>query len=212
MTLSRSPTTNCSSTSGAPNSFAVSACPASSRRPSPTSSTGTRSQTSSTAGARRGSRSRSSAEAAGLAVLRVLRLLAALDDVALGEENRLQRNPPFRRSADQELEIHAEMLELLALGVGHDRLRLRVGLERHPLLVPAAGLRLFGQRRDHPGERACLRVQLAGRFVVLVETHLSPPVRLTRTRCWRVSSLCLASRPRPGFPPERRRTRVRRRR
>jgi hypothetical protein len=42
-----------------------SACPASSRRPSPISSTGTRSQTSSTAAARRGLHSTSSAEAVG---------------------------------------------------------------------------------------------------------------------------------------------------
>src|SRR5438270_10032100 len=84
-----------------------------------------------------------------LPVLSLLRFFAALDDVSFSEEDRLQRDPPVRRSPDQELEVHAEVLELialevlelLALGVGHDRLRLRVGLERHSLLVPSDRLR-----------------------------------------------------------------------
>src|SRR5205085_1640058 len=80
-----------------------------------------------------------------LPVLSLLRFFAALDDVSFSEEDRLQRDPPVRRSPDQELEVHAEVLELLALGVGHDRLRLRVALECHSLLVPSDRLRLFGQ-------------------------------------------------------------------
>src|SRR5256885_16693685 len=108
-----------------------------------------------------------------LAVLGVLRLFAGLDDVALGEEDLLQGDPPVRRPADQELEVHPEVLELLALRVRHDRLRLGIGLECHPLLVPADRLRLFGHRRDHPGERAPLGAQFFCRFVVLVETHLA---------------------------------------
>src|SRR5205823_5120035 len=37
-------------------------------------------------------------------------------------------------------------------------------------------LGLLGQRRDHPGERSRLGVQLRRRFVVLLESHPSPPV------------------------------------
>ena len=47
----------------------------------------------------------------------------------------------------QELQIHGEVLELLALGVAHDRPRLAIGLDRNPLLVPTDRLRLLGQRR-----------------------------------------------------------------
>ena len=64
------------------------------------------------------------------------------------------------------------MLELLQLRVGHDRLRLRVGLEGHPLLVPVDRLGLLRQRRDHPCERPCLRAELRGRLVILLESHL----------------------------------------
>src|SRR3954454_9051948 len=103
--------------------------------------------------------------------LGLLRLLAALDDVALAEENRLQRDAPLRRSPQQELEVHAEVLELLGLGVLHDRPGLRVGLERHPLLVPADRLGLLGERRDHAGERPRLGAQLLGGLVVLLESH-----------------------------------------
>ena len=96
-----------------------------------------------------------------------------LDDVAFGEQDRLQCDAPLRRSAQQELEVHAEVLELLGLSVLHDRLRLSVGLERDPLLVPADRLGLLGQRRDHPSERPRLGAQLLGRLVVLVEAHLA---------------------------------------
>ena len=55
----------------------------------------------------------------------------------------LQRDAPLRRAPQQELEVHAEVLELLGLSVLHDRLRLSVRLERDPLLVPADRLRLL---------------------------------------------------------------------
>ena len=52
--------------------------------------------------------------------------LAVLDDVALHEEHSPGDLTPAGRAPQQELEIHGEMLELLALGVGHDRARLVV--------------------------------------------------------------------------------------
>ena len=55
--------------------------------------------------------------------------------------------------------------------VAHDRARLRVGLDREALLVPADRLGLLGQRRAQAGERARLRRQLVRRLVVLVESH-----------------------------------------
>ena len=87
-----------------------------------------------------------------LAVLGLLRLFAALDDVTVREEDRLEGDAPLRRAPQQELEVHPEVLELLALRVLHDRPRLRVWFERYPLLIPADRLRLFGHRRDHAGE------------------------------------------------------------
>ena len=94
-----------------------------------------------------------------------------LDDVALLEEDSLGDLPPQRRAAQQELEVHAEVLELLALRVAHDRPRLAVGLDGDALLVPADRLGLLGQRRAQPGEGAGLAGELLGRLVVLVETH-----------------------------------------
>ena len=101
----------------------------------------------------------------------LLGLLAVLDDVALLEEDPLGDLAPQRRAAQQELQVHAEVLELLALGVAHDRPRLAIGLDRHPLLVPADRLRLLGQRRAEAGEGPGLGGQLLGRLVVLVESH-----------------------------------------
>src|SRR5437660_1595116 len=43
----------------------------------------------------------------------------------------------LRFAARKKLERHGEMLELFALGILHDRLRLHVPLERDALLVPA---------------------------------------------------------------------------
>ena len=64
-----------------------------------------------------------------------------LDDVALLEEDPLRDRAPGRRLAQQELEIHAEVLELLSLGVAHDRAGLRVGLDREALLRTSRSLR-----------------------------------------------------------------------
>ena len=78
---------------------------------------------------------------------------------------------PARRPPQQELEIHAEVLELLALRVVHDRGGLGVGLDREPLLVPADRLGLLGQRRAEARERSRRRRELVGWLVVLVESH-----------------------------------------
>src|SRR3954469_10211587 len=55
-------------------------------------------------------------------------LLALFDDVAVGEQHLLHRRLPLRRAAEQELEVHSEVLELLLLRVLHDRAGLVVGL------------------------------------------------------------------------------------
>jgi len=75
-----------------------------------------------------------------------------------------------RRS--KKLEVHPEMLELLTLGVLHDRLRLRIRLEGDALLVPADRLRLLSQRSDYPSKRPHLGTELTCRLVVLLESHL----------------------------------------
>ena len=82
-----------------------------------------------------------------------LRLLAVLDDVTGLEQDPLRDLAPRRRAAQQELEIHREVLELLALGVLHHRDRLGVGLDRQALLIPADRLGLLGQRRAQARER-----------------------------------------------------------
>ena len=101
----------------------------------------------------------------------LLGLLAVLDDVAGLEEDALGDLAPRGRPAQQELEVHAEVLELLALRVAHDRAGLGVGLDREALLVPADRLGLLGQRRAQAGERPRLGGQLIGWLVVLVESH-----------------------------------------
>src|SRR3954454_21789251 len=111
-------------------------------------------------------------------VCRLLGLLALLDDVAVGEEHLLHRRPPLRGAAQEELEVHREVLELLLLGVPHDGAGLVVALEGAPLPVPADGLRLLGQRGDHARERARLRRQLFRRLVVLVESHAANRTRI----------------------------------
>ena len=75
------------------------------------------------------------------------------------------------RLAQQELEVHAEVLELLALGVAHDRARLVVGLDGEPLLVPADRFGLLGQGCAQPRERPDLGRQFGGGLVVLIGTH-----------------------------------------
>ena len=97
--------------------------------------------------------------------------LAVRDDVALLEQDPPRDLAPLRLLAQQELEVHAEVLELLADRVGHDRARGRVRLDRQPLLVPADRLGLLGQRGAEAGEGARLGRQLVGWLVVLVESH-----------------------------------------
>ena len=102
---------------------------------------------------------------------RLFALLAALHDVAVGEEDGLERLPPLGLFAQEELEVHAEVLHLLLLRVLHDRLRGLVLLQRDALLVPADGFRFLGEGRDHACERAGGGRELLGRLVILVESH-----------------------------------------
>jgi ketosteroid isomerase-like protein len=96
-----------------------------------------------------------------------------LDDVALLEEDPAGDLTPQRRAPQQELEIHGEVLELLALCVAHDGLRLAIGLDRQALLIPAERFGLLGKRRAETGEGSGLVRELVGRLVVLVEAHVS---------------------------------------
>src|SRR3954462_10322618 len=64
------------------------------------------------------------------------RLIAMLDDVAGFEQDASQQLAPLLVSAQQELEVHTEVLELLMLRVAHDGSRLPVLLQRKTLLVP----------------------------------------------------------------------------
>src|SRR5205085_6018736 len=106
-----------------------------------------------------------------LAILRVFRAFAAGDDVAIREEDGLQRDTPVRCSPQQKFEAHPEVLEFLALRVEHDRPRARISFERDPLLVPADRLGFLCQRSNHSREGSRLRVEFGGRLVVLVESH-----------------------------------------
>src|SRR5215210_1226798 len=63
------------------------------------------------------------------------------------------------------------MLELLLLGVFHDRQRFFVLFHGDALLVPADRLRLLDQRGDHSGEGPRLGGQFPRRLVILLETH-----------------------------------------
>src|SRR5215213_8759605 len=67
---------------------------------------------------------------------RLLGGFAARDDVAVPEEDPLRDLAPEWRAPQQELQVHAEVLELLALRIGHDRARFAVGLEGEALLIP----------------------------------------------------------------------------
>ena len=100
-----------------------------------------------------------------------LGLLAVLDDVALLEQDPACDLAPERRAAQEEFEIHAEVLELLSLRVAHDRKRLAVGLDGESLLVPADRLGLLGQRGAQPREGPRLGRQLIRWLVILVGTH-----------------------------------------
>src|SRR5205807_2882355 len=100
-----------------------------------------------------------------------LGLLAVLDDVAILKQDPLGNLAPRRSASEQELQIHAEVLELLALRVAHDREGFGVGLDRETLLIPADRFGLLGQRSAQARERPRSLGQLVGRLVVLVETH-----------------------------------------
>ena len=60
---------------------------------------------------------------------------------------------PLGRRRSRNSRSMREVLVLLADRVAHDRPRLRVALDRQPLLVPADRLGLLGQRRAQPRER-----------------------------------------------------------
>jgi len=72
-----------------------------------------------------------------------------LDDVPRLEQDVFQHHLPLRLPAGQEFKRHREVLELLLLGILHDRFRLSIALERHALLVPTDRLSLLLQRRGH---------------------------------------------------------------
>src|SRR3954462_2137803 len=101
----------------------------------------------------------------------LLASLAPLDDVAGREQDLLQLRPPVVLSPQQELEIHAEVLELFLLRVLHDGARLGVGFDGDALLIPVDRLGLLDQGGDHAGEGPGLLWQLGRRLVVLIEAH-----------------------------------------
>src|SRR5256885_1256354 len=105
----------------------------------------------------------------------VFRLFTMLDDVAFLEEYVLEDNAPLGSAAQQELEIHPEMLELFALGVPHNRSCVTILLDREALLIPADCFGLLDQRRDHAREGSGLRGELGGGLVVLVKSHRVAP-------------------------------------
>src|SRR6185503_10866230 len=78
-----------------------------------------------------------------------LRLFTVLDYVARREENALKGLTKKRLLAENEFEVHAEMLELLFLRILHDRFGLGVLFHRNPLLIPVDRLGLLDQRGDH---------------------------------------------------------------
>jgi len=65
----------------------------------------------------------------------LFRLLALLDDVTFSEQDPLGDLAPRRRSAQEELETHAELPEVLARRIANDRSRFAIGLDREALLV-----------------------------------------------------------------------------
>src|SRR5215207_2700564 len=112
---------------------------------------------------------------------------AVLDDVAVFEQDALRRLAPLGFAPHQELELHAEVLVLLAERVGHDRLRLAVGFDGDALFVPTDRLGLLGEAGAHSGEGSHLARELTGWLVVLVGRHGSAPFTPTagcRERTW----------------------------
>src|SRR5262249_49569725 len=78
---------------------------------------------------------------------------------------------PDGGSAKKELEVHAEVLELLALSVAHDVPGARVRLHREALLVPSDRFGLLCQRGAKASESSGALRELVGRLVVLVKAH-----------------------------------------
>src|SRR5438034_7282925 len=101
----------------------------------------------------------------------LLSLLTVLDNVAALEEDILQHFAPLRAAAEQELEIHSEVLELLVLSISHDGARFPVLFQRQTLLIPGNRLRLLDERGNHTRERTGLRGKLARGLMVLLESH-----------------------------------------
>src|SRR5215208_3433286 len=100
-----------------------------------------------------------------------LRLFAVLDDVARLEEDAAERLPPGWLAPKQELQVHAKVLELLLLGVPHDRPRLLVSLDGETLRVPVDRFGLLDQRSADAREGANLFRELIRRLVVLLSRH-----------------------------------------
>src|SRR5262249_29491049 len=80
---------------------------------------------------------------------------------------------PEGGAAQQELEVHRKVLELLALRVAHDRPGVLVGLDRETLLVPPDRLGLLLKRGAETGEGPRLGRQLVRWLVVLIGSHAS---------------------------------------
>src|ERR1700736_3415134 len=78
----------------------------------------------------------------------LLGLFPVLDNVARLKKNILQDRAPVGLLSQQELEIHAEVLELLLLRVLHDGSGGLVLLNRNALLIPVNGLGLFDHRNN----------------------------------------------------------------
>src|SRR5690349_14514280 len=70
---------------------------------------------------------------------------ALFDDFASGEQYRFEFLAPEWGAAEEEFEIHSEVLEFLFLGIFHDGPRFRVAFDSNALLVPANRLRLFDE-------------------------------------------------------------------
>ena len=75
----------------------------------------------------------------------LFRRLCALNYVTLGEKNTSELGPPVLGAAEQEFQVHTEVLEFLFLRIRHDCFGLLVPFDRHALFVPAYGFRFLDQ-------------------------------------------------------------------
>ena len=103
----------------------------------------------------------------------VFGFFTVLHNVAGLEEDPLQHLPPDRFLAEQKLQVHSEVFELLLLSVLHNRLRFGVFLNRDSLLIPTDGFGFFDDRSDHSGERAYFFREFGRWLVVLIKSHRS---------------------------------------